>query len=167
MSARSGATPTSPSRSWLWVALWLADLGLLVTMWLTADSSWFSGTRLRRGDQDLNDLRATELYDTFVDRYLSPGASWPPVPPNVAILVMSAHMLHLMQQFCRERQAKWEQRARSSMPVEWTHIAEEATWWKELREFCQNHRDWQTRERFILLANSRTQETDSTRLFLA
>jgi hypothetical protein len=143
-------TEEEAERHRLLVQLAINQLSQAVT---SSDSQFAAGISpwLRRGDQDLNDLRVTEPYATFVDRYLSAGSSWPPVPPNVAILIMSAHVLHLVQQVCQSRQALWDKRARSSFPVGWTELAEEAKWLKALREYCHDYRDWRTRYQFILL----------------
>jgi hypothetical protein len=127
-----------------------------LTQAVTATDSQFAGVSpwLRRGDQDLNDLRVTESYATFVDRYLSPGASWPPVPPNVARLTMSAHDLLLVQRMGKLRQARWEARAQGADSVAWADLAEEAEWWEHLREYCLNYRDWRTRLRFVTLGRA-------------
>jgi hypothetical protein len=123
---------------------------------VTASDSQFAGISpwLRRGDQDLDDLRVTESYATFVDRYLSPGASWPPVPPNVARLTMSAHVLLLVQWVAGLRQALWEERAEFANSVAWGDLAEEAESWRRLLEYCTNYRDWRTRYRFIALGHA-------------
>lgn len=124
---------------------------------VTSKDSQFAGISqpwLRRGDQDLNDLRVTESYATFVDRYLSPGASWPPVPPNVARLAISAHVLHLVRVIGGLRQARWEERAQVADSVAWADLVEEAEWWEHLRSYCRDYRDWRTRYRLITLARA-------------
>jgi hypothetical protein len=123
---------------------------------VTAGDSQFTGGAspwLRRGDMDLDNLRVTPRYATFVDRYLSPGASWPPVPPNVALLTVNAHVLQLVNRVCKARQALWEERARSTVPTAWADIASEAEVWKLLGDYCLNYRDWRTRHEFICAAS--------------
>ncbi len=132
---------------------------------VASDSQFTAGVApwLRRGDQDLDDLRVTENYQTFVDRYLPQTAALPHTPPNVALLIMSGHLIHLVEQFarlCRDHWARATGNVFAVAPLDPVALRDEALRWRRVHEFSRNYRDWQTRHELILSANHLVEAAD-------
>lgn len=123
---------------------------------VAADSQFAAGRApwLRRGDQDLDDVRVTELYQTFIDRYLPEAARPPALPANLALLTMTGHFVNLVEGVAGLRSAYWQGRVRRGTPVRASDLHDEASWWERLREFCDDCRDASTRGRLITQAAS-------------
>ena len=71
-----------------------------------ADSQFAGGTAswLRNGDQDLDDIRVSDTYVTFVDRYLPHRRPTIDVPPDVAVLTMTNHLTRPVKELACWRQ---------------------------------------------------------------
>ncbi|GAA1823097.1 hypothetical protein GCM10009682_49280 [Luedemannella flava] len=125
-----------------------------------ADSHFAGGAApwLGQGDQDLNDLRVTDGYRIFADRFLPRTSAPPLIPRNVALLSISGHLVHLVELFARQAREHWAARAvakgaeQSINPVA---LRTEAIRWRQLGAFCLNYRDWPTRHRLIELAGGK------------
>jgi hypothetical protein len=115
-----------------------------------ADSRFAAGQSvwLRRGDQDLDDLRVTEDYAIFMERYLPESRPVPHLPQNPTIITVSGHMIKLIEQYAALRGSFWHDYA-DGAPASVSDFLDEPTWWKLLREFCADYGDWRTRHRLI------------------
>ncbi|QSB16846.1 tetratricopeptide repeat protein [Natronosporangium hydrolyticum] len=124
-----------------------------------ADSQFAAGRAdwLRWGDQDLDDLRVTRDFDTFVDRYLPGVSPLIRLPPNAALLAITRHLARLVEQYARTRRRAWERAADSGEPVD---MRDEPAWWKLLRAFCRDYRDWATRLSLIAMLTRASPDFD-------
>jgi hypothetical protein len=125
-----------------------------------AADSQFVGQKLvwlRRGDQDLDELRITRLYTTFVERYLPDTGTWA-LPSNPTRLVVSGHIVRLLKEYAELRESFWREEARQPV-VDTAQFADEIAWWRRLREFCADYRDWRTRLELIRHATRFTERT--------
>jgi len=119
---------------------------------VAADSQFAAGQSiwLRRGDQDLDDLRVTPFYTTFIARYLptpDPAEDF----PNPTLLAVSRHVAGLFHQYAALRRSFWQEQG---VKPTISSFEDEHTWWRQLREYCHNYRDWGTRWKAINLASS-------------
>lgn len=126
---------------------------------IVTDSEFTSGVApwMLRGDQDLIELRGTDDYLRFVDRYLPQNAQISTPPRNVVRLTMAHNFVSLIERYaevCWRRIA--ESRARNVDPMATGGLLTEVELWRVLREFCRDYRDWHTRYRFIRTAEQHT-----------
>jgi hypothetical protein len=120
---------------------------------VATDSQFAAGRSvwLRRGDQDLDDLRATKEYKVFVERYL-PDAQ--PAEPdllsksNPTPLVISRHILQTVATYATLRGLFWREQAKK-LTIEATEFNAEPAWWRTLQAVCGNYWDWRTRWELI------------------
>lgn len=105
---------------------------------------------LVRGDQDLNDLRITRPFATFLERYLAEDLAVPPLPTNLAILTLSAHMVRLVERYASLREADWL----GPDAIRSIDLKQELEWWQTLRQYTLQYKDWATRRRLIILGQS-------------
>ena len=115
-----------------------------------ADSQFASrkSVWLGRGDQDLDDLRSTPEYITFVERYLPNNGPARTLPYNPTPLVVSGHIARIVGEYAALRRAYWQERD-PWLPVAAAEFGAEADFWKLLREVCEDYRDWRTRLQLI------------------
>lgn len=130
---------------------------------VVASESQFAAGRapwFRYGDQDLEDLRVTPEYQTFIDRFLPDVAPLARLPRNVELLAITGHLFRLVERYARLRKESWEAHAKDQ-PVPAKELLREADWWIRLREFCRDYRDWPTRRDLIQLATESSGTFDS------
>jgi hypothetical protein len=117
---------------------------------VATDSQFAAGRSvwLRRGDQDLDDLRLTSRYAAFVERYLPD--TQPVLKPqlNPTRAVVSRHIVTTAATYAALRWAFWRAQAQQG-PVDAAEFAAEAEWWHLLDEVCRNYWDWRTRWKLI------------------
>lgn len=126
---------------------------------MSAADSGYVGTYaqwLSTGDEDLNDLRATDEFVDFLDRYL-PNEELRVVRPRKLLqLVMSLHALQLLQRYARLRADFWE--AQDGTAAD--HAAAVAEFDQEQRvrrivhDYADNDRYWHCRLALIEEARS-------------
>jgi len=115
---------------------------------------------LRRGDQDLDELRSTPQYTTFVERYL-PDSTAGRLPSNPTLIVVSGHIARIVGDYAAMRAAFWQMPA-GQAAIGAAKFGTEAEWWRLLRETCQDSRDWRTRLRLIQHAMTFSGQTGRT-----
>ena len=116
---------------------------------VAADGQFAAGKSvwLRRGDQDLDNLRATDIYATFINRYL-PQVHNAPDFPNPTLAVVSQHMAGIVQRYAAVRASFWRQEC-DNLLTNTANFDDEFVWWELLRAFCHDYGHWQTRWRMI------------------
>lgn len=102
---------------------------------------------LRRGDQDLDELRITPEYITFVERYLPDPGAWT-LPSNPTRLVVSGHIIRIIKEYAELRESFWREQTQQLI-IETADFGAEADWWRVLREVCLDYRDWRARLQLI------------------
>jgi tetratricopeptide (TPR) repeat protein len=118
----------------------------------SADGQFAAGRApwLRFGDQDLEDLRSTREFRTFIDRHFPSTVPLPRSAWNVRILVVTAHFTQLAARFADLRAAYWRDRRATVGSWQWrAALAEEPQWWDVLREYSRDYRHWPVRHRLV------------------
>ena len=123
---------------------------------ITTESEFTTGVApwILRGDQDLIELRGTDDYLRFVDRYLPQNAPVSTPPRNVVRLTMAHNFVSLIERYaevCWYRDA--DSRSAYVYPMPTEDLVTHVKLWRVLREFCLDYRDWPTRYRFIRTAD--------------
>ena len=121
---------------------------------VSASDSQFAADQsvwLRRGDQDLDDLRVTEDYARFMERYLPESFPVPALPEDPTLLTVSGHMINLIGRYAALRGSFWHEHIHGG-PASPDDFLDEPTWWMRLREFCADYGDWRTRQQLIAQA---------------
>jgi post-segregation antitoxin (ccd killing protein) len=92
-----------------------------------------------------------------VERYLPDTGTWA-LPSNPTRLVVSGHIVRLLKEYAELREFFWREEAKQPI-VDTAQFADEIAWWRRLREFCADYRDWRTRLELIRHAARFTERT--------
>jgi hypothetical protein len=126
---------------------------------VATDSQFAAGHSvwLRRGDQDLDDLRFMPEYRAFIERYLPDASSASSLPSNPTPLVVSAHIVQIVREYGKLRASFWRHQA-GQLVIASAELETEPGWWELLQEVCSDYRDWRTRWRLISRATAFAQQ---------
>lgn len=114
-----------------------------------AADSQFAGLQsvwLRRGDQDLDDLRVTRQYRAFIERFLPDTSPVSDLPGDPTRLVVAGHIARLVGEYAELRASFWRGQAGLLYP-DTSAFGAEGDWWRLLSDVCRDYRDWRTRLR--------------------
>jgi hypothetical protein len=109
---------------------------------VATDSQFAAGRSvwLRQGDQDFDQLRSTDPYKAFVERYLPHAQPASTVPPNPTPIAIRDHITRMVTDYARSRESFWRQQAKENA-LDASEFATESGWWHSLRDVCENYWD--------------------------
>lgn len=101
------------------------------------------------GDQDLNRLRSTDQFVLFLDRYLPNDERRVGRPSKLVPLIMSRHVMAIVQRYALLRADYWESQLRLGRRAEasavWDELDRESGIRAAVREFADDYQDWRVR----------------------
>ena len=98
------------------------------------------------GDQDLNGLRGTPQYVSFLERIFPAADRWQQRPYDLLTFLTSTHLVLLVREFAAVQVALVQAARSNGRSVAWTFDTEAV---RLLRAYSADHADWRTRLRLI------------------
>jgi hypothetical protein len=103
------------------------------------------------GDQDLNGLRGTPQYVSFLERIFPAADRWQQRPYDLLTFLTSTHLVLLVREFAAQQVALVRAERAAGRTVPWSFDAEAV---RLLHAYSADHADWRTRLRLIRAARA-------------